>query len=91
MPRSRRFRSIPEDTAPAAHAVQTAIYKKMGGRQRTAVAFRLNALARETAMAGIRARHPGYDEEQVRFALHRLILGDEVTRAAWPGRGLVDP
>lgn len=91
MAQSRRPRSIPEDTAPAAHAAQIAAYKRMGGKERTAVTFRLNALARETTMAGIRARHPGYSDEQVRFALYRLIFGDELTRAAWPGRGLVDP
>ncbi len=79
------------DTTPEAYAAQIEAYRRMSGKERTAVAFRLNELARETAVAGIRARYPNYSEEQVRLALFRLILGDEVTRAAWPGRDLVDP
>jgi hypothetical protein len=79
------------DTTPEAYAAQIEAYRRMSGQERTAVTFRLNELARETAMAGIRARHPDYGEEQVRFALFRLTLGDELTRAVWPGRDLVDP
>jgi hypothetical protein len=85
------FPRIPLDTTPEAYAAQIEAYRRMGGKERTAVMFRLNELARATAVAGIRARHPDYGEEQVRLALFRLILGDELTRAVWPGRELVDP
>jgi len=88
---SRDFPRIPLDTTPEAHAAQIEAYRRMGGKERTAVMFRLNELARATAVAGIRTRHPGYGEEQVRLALFRLIFGDELTRAVWPGRDLVDP
>ena len=90
-PSSREFPRVPLDTTPEAYAPQIESYRRMTGKERTAVAFRLNELARETALAGIRARHPEYGEEQARFALFRLILGDELTRAVWPGRDLVDP
>jgi hypothetical protein len=53
--------------------------------------FRLNDAVRRLTMAGIRARHPGYDEEQVRQAYGRLVLGDVLARAVWPGRELLDP
>jgi hypothetical protein len=79
------------DTTPEAYAAQIEAYRRMGGKERVAVTFRLNQLARETALAGIRARHPDYREEQARLALFRLIFGDELTRAVWPGRDLVDP
>ncbi len=85
------FPRMPMDTTPEAYAVQIEAYRRMSGKERTAVAFRLNELARETAVAGIRARHPDYGEEQARLALFRLIFGDELTRAVWPGRDLVDP
>ena len=53
--------------------------------------FRLNELARKMAIAGIRSRHPDYDDERLRLAFARLVLGDEVVQRVWPGRGLVDP
>ena len=43
------------------------------------------------AAAGIQSRHPDYDEVRVRQALARLLLGDALTRAAWPNEALVDP
>jgi hypothetical protein len=42
-------------------------------------------------MAGIRARHPRYTPEEVRRALARLLLGDELTRRVWPHADLLDP
>ena len=56
----------------------------MGGPARTALAFRLTRLAREATRAGIRARHPEYDEDAVRRAFSRLLHGDAVTREVWP-------
>lgn len=47
--------------------------------------------AREIAQAGIRARHPGYSAAEVRWALFRLLLGDDLFRAAYPGRPLLAP
>jgi hypothetical protein len=63
----------------------------MGGRGRVAVAFRLSAMVRRVACAGIRARHPEYVDEQIRLAHARLTLGDTLVRAVWPDRPLVDP
>ena len=87
----RRANTVPLDTTPEAHAAQTEAYRRMSGQERTAVVFRLNQFARETSAAGIRSRHPDYSDEQVRFALFRLLLGDDLTSKVWPGRGLVDP
>ena len=81
----------PLDTDDEAHARQTEAYRRMSRRDRVAVSFRLNELARRAAAAGIRSRHPDYSEEQVRRALHRLWLGDELARRAWPDRELVRP
>jgi hypothetical protein len=82
---------IPADTSPEAWAVQTEIYRRMTGAQRTGVVFRLNALARETSSAGIRSRHPGYSDDDVKRALFRLMHGDALTRAVWPSQPLLDP
>jgi hypothetical protein len=81
----------PVDTTADADAVQLETYRQLSGTERVAIAFRLTALVRETASAGIRRRHPDYDEDKVRAALARLTLGDTLVRQAFPGRDLVDP
>ncbi|MGE0453441.1 MAG: hypothetical protein AB7O37_00295 [Vicinamibacteria bacterium] len=79
------------DTSAQAHEAQITAYRRMGGAGRTEVVFRLNELARNAAEAGIRSRHPAYSDAQVRLALARLQLGDELTRAVWPAQPLVEP
>jgi hypothetical protein len=82
---------FPLDTSAAAHALQRDLYRRLGGRERLAISFRLNETVRQLAMAGIRARHPEYDDDQVRQAHIRLVLGDRLVRAVWPDRELVVP
>jgi hypothetical protein len=82
---------IPSDTSVVAHNIQRDVYLRLGGRERLAIVFRLNETVRQLSMAGIRARHPQYDEEQVRRAYARLVLGDTLLRAVWRDRELVDP
>ncbi len=79
------------DTSSEADRLQVEFYRKMGGTGRVAIMFRLNELARQVARAGIRSRHPEYDDEELRLAYARLVLGDDVTREVWPDRRLVDP
>jgi hypothetical protein len=83
--------ACPGDTSPEAYEAQTEAYRRMTGKERTAVVFRLNQMARDVAAAGIRSRHRAYTEDQVRRALHRLLLGDEIMRRVWPDQELVDP
>jgi hypothetical protein len=82
---------IPPDTSPEAHQAQMEAYRRMGGAERVALAFRLTDLARRATLAGIRQRHPGYDDSQMLRALGRLVLGDDLARAVWPDQELVDP
>jgi hypothetical protein len=77
---------IPADTSPEAYRVQIEFLRRMGGPARSAVAFRLTDMARRNALAGIRERHPEYDEAQVRSELCRLRLGDALWRLLWPGQ-----
>jgi hypothetical protein len=41
--------------------------------------------------AGIRHRHPDYDEPHVEMALARLLWGDDLYRKARPDWPLLDP
>ena len=45
--------------------------------------------ARQVTLAGIRFRHPEYSDDEARHALFRLTLGDDLYKAAWPGRPLL--
>ena len=83
--------TIPHDTIASAHALQLEAYRHMSGAERVQIAWRLSLAAREAAMAGIRRRHPEYSGEQVRQALFRLLLGEQLTRNVWPDREPVDP
>ena len=84
-------RQIPLDTTPEAHAVQTRIYRQLGGAERVAIMFRLSAATRAVTRAGILARHPDYTPDEITLALARLTLGDDLVGKAWPGRPLIDP
>lgn len=81
----------PSDTSPEAHAIQTAVYRHMGGAARVDVLFRLSTAVRALTLAGIHARHPEYTPEQAAQALARLTLGDDLVRRAWPSQPLVEP
>lgn len=52
---------------------------------RHAVAIELSDVARSIAAEGIRSRHPAYTDAEVDLALKRLLVGDALFRAAWPG------
>jgi hypothetical protein len=82
---------VPLDTTDDTYRAQIEAYRKMGGPGRVALVFRLNDLAREAAIAGIRARHPDYDDARRRLAYARLVLGDDLTRKVWPQHDLVEP
>ena len=79
------------DTHEEAHAMQIAFYRRIGGERRLALGIRMSDEVREVTADGIRARHPDYTEDEVRLALYRLTLGDELFRAAWPAAKLLAP
>jgi hypothetical protein len=81
----------PADTDPEAYEVQLEVYRHMSGGQRLALALELSDNVRTIAREGIQARHPNYSVREVADALNRLLLGDALFRAAWPGRPLLPP
>lgn len=71
--------------------MRRAIYRRMDPAQRCAIAAQMSVDARAIALAGIRRRHPDYDDGQARLALFRVLLGDDLFRRAWPAAPLLDP
>ena len=79
------------DTESDAEAVQLDIYRRMTPARRVAIGIQMSLDARATVLAGIRARHPEYDEVTARWALFRLLIGDALFARAWPHAPLVAP
>ena len=47
--------------------------------------FALSEMLRNVTLAGIRARHPEYDERRARLALCRQMWGEALFREVHPG------
>jgi hypothetical protein len=76
---------IPADTTPEAWRVQVEIYRRMSPARRLELACQMSDTLRHTVAAGVRGRHPDYSVEQVRLAVARLWLGDDLFRKVYPG------
>ncbi len=81
----------PEDTETDAHRAQLRAYRALAPSARVALAAQMSDDARSTTRGGIRARNPDYSASEVELALRRLLLGDDLFRAAWPDRPLLTP
>ncbi len=79
------------DTSIAAARAQADAYRRMGPQRRVQTAAAMSDDARAISAQGIRDRHPAYSESEVRYALNRLILGDDLFAAAWPNVPLLQP
>ncbi len=79
-----KFRGIPEDTTLEAFRVQCNIFSRLTPGERLRRTFDLIDFAERLSAAGIRQRHPDYTDEQVRMALIRMRLGDELFKQVYP-------
>src|ERR1019366_3742980 len=70
-----RFRVAVTDTSPEAAAVQLALYRALGPSGRVQIAVDLSDAVRQTAMDGIRRRHPEYSDDGVSRAFLTLVYG----------------
>ena len=75
---------VPPDTTLEAARVQWAVWRAMTGEQRLKRMFDLNRAFREVMLAGLRVRHPEFNDDQLRLAVIRQTLGDELFRKAYP-------
>jgi hypothetical protein len=53
------------DTSPAMAEAQNQLYREIGPAGRAQIAAEMSDMLRDLAIAGVRLRHPEYDEEQV--------------------------
>ena len=65
------------DTSPHFEALQIDLYRKAGSARRATIAAELSDAVRETALAGIKRRHPEYSETEARDSFLDLLYGQE--------------
>jgi hypothetical protein len=53
------------DTSPAMTEAQNQLYREIGPAGRARIAAEMSDMLRDLAIAGVRLRHPEYDEKQV--------------------------
>jgi hypothetical protein len=78
-----RLTGIPRDTSPEAFWIQCAALRQLGISGRLQLAFDLTEQVWKNVAAGIRRRHPDYTDQQVRLAIIRLRLGEELFRLGY--------
>lgn len=76
---------VPLDTTFEAARIQFDAVRRMTPEERLERGCRINDEFRELLRAGVRFRHPEYDDEQVRIASIRLLIGEELYRKCFPG------
>ncbi len=76
---------LPADTTPEARQVELEVWRRMPPEKRLALAFRMTASLRDISAAGIKSRHPEYTPEQIKMALIRMSLGDDLFSQVYPG------
>ena len=74
----------PLDTTPEAEKIQLDIFRRMGPERRLQAGLDLSRTCRELLREGVRLRHPDYNERQIRLAVTRLTLPDDLFSAAYP-------
>ena len=79
------------DTTSDAAEVQRLVLRRMSLTQKAALLDEVCETARALAVAGIRRRHPEYGDREARWALWRMLYGDELFRRAWPDAPLTAP
>lgn len=79
------YDSVLRDTTVEAAAAYYEALRRMTPEERFRRALRLSDELREVLVAGIRQRHPDYDEQTVKLARNRLLWGDALFAEVYPG------
>jgi len=70
--------AIPSDTTIEAARKQFEILRRLGPEVRAKMAFELSDNLRSLVEAGVRQRHPDYDEQKIKQEVLRLMIGEEL-------------
>ena len=76
----------PADTSRAAAQVHATVLRRLGSSRRMEMIADLSDSMRTLVEAGVRLRHPGYSEEDVRWSVARILIGEQLFRRTFPDR-----
>jgi hypothetical protein len=68
------------DTSSAVTEAQNQLYREIGAAGRGRIAAEMSDMLRELAIAGVRRRNPGFDEEQVVAEVLAVFYGRRTVR-----------
>ena len=71
-----------DDTTAETLAVQVQVLRRIGPADRMAMTFELSDSLRSLVEAGVRHRHPDWDDRTVEREVVRLMTGDTLFRQA---------
>lgn len=74
---------IPADTTVEAVRKQFEILRRLGSEVRLKMAFEMSDNLRRIVEAGVRGRHPDYNEQQIKQGVLRLMIGERLYREAF--------
>ncbi len=77
----------PLDTTESAWNKVREIHVRLGPEGRVEAAFAASELIREAALAGLRMRHPAWDEQHLHAALLERFYGSDLAARALAARG----
>lgn len=75
--------AIPADTTLEAVRKQFEILRRLGPEVRLKMAFEMSDNLRRIVEAGVRGRHPDYNEQQIKQGVLRLMIGERLYREAF--------
>jgi hypothetical protein len=72
------------DTSDEAEQMQVEIFRRMGPERRLQAGIDLAQTCRKLLETGVRVRHPEFNANQVKLAVIRLQLGEELFLKVYP-------
>lgn len=79
------------DTSDDAARIQLEVYRRLAPSERLNVGLELTRTSRDLLAQGIRARHPEYSDDEVKWAVIRAWIGRDMFRRAYPNGPQLDP
>ena len=83
--------AVSRDTSEDAARIQLEVYQRMAPSERLNVGLELTRMSRDLLAQGIRARHPEYSDDEVKWALIRVWIGRDLFLRAYPHCPQLDP
>ena len=80
--------AIPLDTTIDAARKQFEILRRLGPEVRAKMTFELSDNLHSLVEAGVRLRHPDFDEQRVQQEVLRLMVGEALFRQIYPDVGI---